>query len=94
MGGIARGDIQSLQLAGEIGAAGVPEALMPEVSGGGGEQTGGGGAGGDGVEIARGVTPEEHLVGTSILDTETNIIKFDSNGISAGKGTNRKEVLD
>lgn len=77
-----------LEGAGEVGAAGVPEALMPQVGGAAGEEAGGGGCRRDGVEIACRITSEEHLAGMSILNRKANIVKFNVYGIGASKHAN------
>ena len=67
---------------------------MPEICDGADEEAGGGGCRGDVVEIAGGITSEEYLAGTPILNRETNIVKFNINWISTCKNTDREEIFD
>ena len=48
----------------------------------------------DGVEIARRITAENHLLGSTILDREAKIIKFNVNWIITGESSYRDKVLN
>ena len=48
----------------------------------------------DAVQVAGGVTSEDHPPGSSVLDRKTEIIKLDINRIITTESFNRYEVFD
>jgi hypothetical protein len=61
----------------------VPKSLVPDVGAGGdgGVEAAGWRGHADGVQIATGVTSEDHRLGLPILDRETKVIKLNINRI-------------
>ena len=68
---------------------------MPKVyTGGEGDWSGGDGGGGvHRVELVRAITSVKYHLGTSVLDRETKLIKFNGNRIFTCKITNRNKVF-
>ena len=88
------GDSDGLQDVCKVVASRVTEALVPKVGDRACEEAGGGGGWCYRVEVAVGITSEEHLEGTPILNRKISVIKFNVNMISVSKSTDRKKVFD
>jgi hypothetical protein len=48
----------------------------------------------DGVQVAGGITPEDHPLGSPVLDRKAKVVKLNVNRIIATQGFNRDEVLN
>ena len=72
----------------------MPETTMPKGSGSGEERGGAGGGGVERVEVARAITPSDHVPGVQILHRKAKRIKFNRTVIIGGETTNENQILN
>ena len=93
---VAELQVQIISNGAKRGSTGMPKALVPQVgrSDAGEDARGGEFGPHNRVEVAVGITSENHHPGSKVLDRETARVKFNSYWGISTELTNRKEILN